>query len=90
MKMLKKDNFFVGLLLAIIIFFVLYSVINLFTDYSYFSQNRDSLWVYIISLIPNLILSRFMLVKNKLESTGRGVMFATLIGIILVMFIVLK
>lgn len=90
MKMLKKDNFFVGLLLAIIIFFVLYSVINLFTDYSYFSQNRDSLWVYIISLIPNLILSRFMLVKNNLESTGRGVMFATLIGIILVMFIVLK
>lgn len=88
--MLKKDNFFVGLLLAIIIFFVLYSVINLFTDYSYFSQNRDSLWVYIISLIPNLILSRFMLVKNNLESTGRGVMFATLIGIILVMFIVLK
>ena len=66
MKMLKKDNFFVGLLLAIIIFFVLYSVINLFTDYAYFSQNRDSLWVYIISLIPNLILSRFMLVKNNL------------------------
>lgn len=90
MKMLKKDNFFVGLLLAIIIFFVLYSVINLFTDYAYFSQNRDSLWVYIISLIPNLILSRFMLVKNNLESTGRGVMFATLIGIVLVMFIVLK
>ena len=79
-----------GLLLAIIIFFVLYSVINLFTDYAYFSQNRDSLWVYIISLIPNLILSRFMLVKNNLESTGRGVMFATLIGIVLVMFIVLK
>ena len=90
MKMLKKDNFFVGLLLAIIIFFVLYSVINLFTDYAYFSQNRDSLWVYIISLIPNLILSRFMLVKNNLESTGRGVMFATFIGIVLVMFIVLK
>lgn len=90
MKMLKKDNFFVGLLLAVVVFFVLYSTINLFTNYSYFSQNRDSLWVYIVSLIPNLILSRFMLVKNYLESTGRGVMFTTLIGIVVVMFIVLK
>ena len=88
--MLKKDSFFIGVILTIVIFFVLYSVINLFTDYTYFSQNRDSLWVYMISLIPSLILSRFMLVKNEMESTGKGMMFTTLIAIVLVMYIVLK
>jgi len=88
--MLKKDSFFIGVILTIVIFFVLYSVINLVTDYTYFSQNRDSLWVYMISLIPSLILSRFMLVKNEMESTGKGMMFMTLIAIVLVMYIVLK
>ncbi|MBQ8759960.1 MAG: hypothetical protein IJZ06_00880 [Bacteroidales bacterium] len=90
MKMLKKDSFFIGVILTIVVFFVLYSVISFFTDYPYFSQERDSLWVYMISLIPSLILSRFMLVKNKMESTGKGMMFTTLIAIVLVMFVVLK
>ena len=90
MKMLKKDSFFIGVILTIVVFFVLYSVISFFTDYPYFSQERDSLWVYMISLIPSLILSRFMLVKNKMESTGKGIMFTTLIAIVLVMYIVLK
>lgn len=88
--MLKKDSFFIGVILTIAIFFVLYSVINFFTDYQYFSQDRDSLWVYMVSLIPSLILSRFMLVKSEMESTGRGMIFTTLVAIVLVMYIVLK
>lgn len=85
-----KDNFILGVILSVMIFFALYSVINIFTDYPYFSQSRDSLWVYVLSLIPNLILSRFMLVKWDVESTGRGVIFTTLIGIVLIMYIVLR
>lgn len=77
-------------MLTIVVFFVLYSVINFFTDYPYFSQERDSLWVYMVSLIPSLILSRFILVKSEFESTGKGMMFTTLIAIVFVMFIVLK
>lgn len=88
--MLKKDSFFIGVILTIAVFFVLYGVINLFTDYQYFSQDRDSLWVYMVSLIPSLILSRFMLVKSEMESTGRGMIFTTLVAIVLVMYIVLK
>lgn len=86
----KKDNFIVGLIGAGVIFIVLYSILNLFTDFAYFSQSDDSLWVYMIPLILNLILARFMLVKWDLEKTGRGMMFVTLLGIILVMFFVLK
>ena len=90
MKIIKKDSFFIGVMLTIVVFFVLYSVINFFTDYPYFSQERDYLWVYMVSLIPSLILSRFILVKSELESTGKGMMFTTLIAIVFVMFIVLK
>ena len=71
-------------------FFIIYSLLNLFTDFSYFSQNRDSLWVYILSIIPSLLLSRFMLVKWNMEKTGRGMMFFSLLGILFVMYWVLK
>lgn len=85
-----KDNFFFGVILSVVLFFVLYSIINLFTPFSYFSQSRDALGIYIVSLIPNLLLSRFMLAKWNIESTGKGMIFTTLIGIIFIMFIILK
>ena len=85
-----KDNFLYGVILSVLIFFVLYSVVNVFTPFPYLSQSRDSLWTYILALIPNLIVSRFMLVKWDSESLGRGMMFTTLIGIVLVMYIVLR
>jgi hypothetical protein len=85
--MLKKDSFIVGFIGALLIFIVLYSILNLFTDFAYFSQSRDSLWVYMLSLIPDLILARFMLVKWNKEKTGKGMMLVTLLGIILIMFV---
>lgn len=88
--MLKKDNFYIGLVFAVVIFFVLYSIVNLFTEFSYFSQSRDSLWVYMVSIIPNIILSRFMLVNWNMEKTGKGMMFISLLGVLLVMYFVLK
>lgn len=85
--MLKKDSFIVGFIGALLIFIVLYSILNLFTDFAYFSQSRDSLWVYMLSLIPDLILARFMLVKWNKDKTGKGMMLVTLLGIILIMFV---
>ena len=86
----KKDNFIVGLIGAGVIFIVLYSIINLFTGFTYFSRSSDSLWVYMLPLIVDLVLARFMLVKWNMENTGRGMMFVTLVGIVSVMFFVLK
>lgn len=88
--MLKKDNFYIGFIAALVIFFVIYSLINLFTGFSYLSQDRDSLWVYMLSIIPSLLLSRFMLVKWNMEKNGKGMMFVSLLGILFVMFWVLK
>lgn len=86
----KKDNFIIGCVCASVIFIVLYSILNLFTDFTYFSQSRDSLWIYMVPLIVDLVLARFMLVKWNLEKTGKGLMLMTLVGVILVMFFVLK
>ena len=86
----KKDNFIIGFIGAAVIFIVLYSIINLFTGFTYFSRSSDSLWVYMLPLIVDLILARFMLVKWNMENTGRGMMFVTLVGIVSVMFFVLK
>jgi hypothetical protein len=88
--MLKKDNFYLGFIAAIVMFFVIYSLLNLFTDFSYFSRDRDALWVYMLSIIPTLLLSRFMLVKWEMEKTGRGMMFVSLLGVLFIMYWVLK
>jgi hypothetical protein len=88
--MLKKDNFYLGFIAAIVVFFVIYSLLNLFTDFSYFSRDRDALWVYMLSIIPTLLLSRFMLVKWEMEKTGRGMMFVSLLGVLFIMYWVLK
>jgi hypothetical protein len=88
--MLKKDNFYLGFIAAVVMFFVIYSLLNLFTDFSYFSRDRDALWVYMLSIIPTLLLSRFMLVKWEMEKTGRGMMFVSLLGVLFIMYWVLK
>ncbi len=88
--MLKKDNFYLGVIAAILMFFILYSLLNLFTDFSYFSRDRDSLWVYMLSIIPSLLLSRFMLVKWGMEKAGKGMMLVSLLGVLFIMFWVLK
>ena len=88
--MLKKDNFYLGCVAALVMFFAFYGILNLFTDFSYFSRDRDSLWVYMLSIIPTMLLSRFLLVKWGMEKTGRGMMFVSLLGVLFVMFWVLK
>lgn len=88
--MLKKDNFYLGFVAALVMFFAFYGILNLFTDFSYFSRDRDSLWVYMLSIILTMLLSRFLLVKWGMEKTGRGMMFVSLLGVLFVMFWVLK
>lgn len=88
--MLKKDNFYLGFVAALVMFFAFYGILNLFTDFSYFSRDRDSFWVYMLSIIPTMLLSRFLLVKWGMEKTGRGMMFVSLLGVLFVMFWVLK
>ena len=86
----KKNNFFVGIVLSSLIFLALYSLICLILGVPFFVKDSETLWIYIVSFIPNLILSRVMLVNWDMDRTGRGMMFITLLGILIVMFIMLR
>ncbi len=86
----KKNNFFVGIVLSSLIFLALYSLICLILGVPFFVKDSETLWIYIVSFIPNLILSRLMLVNWDMDRTGRGMMFITLLGILIVMFIMLR
>lgn len=85
-----KNNFFVGILIAIILFLLLYSVISLIVGIPFFMKDPKNLWIYIVSAIPNFFLFRFMIVKWNMEKTGKGMMFITLIGVIVIMFFILR
>lgn len=85
-----KNNFFVGILIAIILFLLLYSVISLIVGTPFFMKDSENLWIYIISAIPNFFLFRFMIIKWDMEKTGKGMMFITLIGVVVIMFFVLR
>ena len=85
-----KDDFILGILASVFVFMLIYSVIVLLSSVSFFSNDADNMWIYMLSLFPNLLLARFMLVKWEMERTGKGMLFFTLIGIVVVMFVVLK
>ena len=86
----KKNNFFVGIVLSSLIFLALYSLICLILGVPFFVKDSETLWSYIVSFMPNLILSRLMLVNWDMDRTGKGMMFITLLGILIVMFIMLR
>ena len=43
---------------------------------------------YLLAFIPGVILFRMMLVKWKLEKMGKGVLAVTIVGMLLVFFLV--
>lgn len=86
MKYLERiNNFFVGVLVAVLIFFLLYSLCVMIAGTPYFSRDARMQWMYISPMIINMILARFMLVKWDLVKSGRGMMFVTLLGTLVIL-----
>jgi hypothetical protein len=81
---LKKDAFWLGLLLGVVVPLVLYAIlhyINIFIVNKV--NNRPYLTdatVQIISLAANLIVMRYYLINRKADKTGRGILLVTFIA----------
>lgn len=88
MKWKIRDDFFVGMAIAVVVFFMLYSLLCAVLGAPFFSSSHDMLWIYLLSAIPDFILFRFMLVRWDMRKTGEGMAFVTLLGVIVIMFIV--
>jgi len=86
---LRQDSFWMGLLLGALIpalIFGLFELILLFLPYQIKDANIFSLQrLILISIIPNVFLLRYYLLKLKYDLTGRGILAITfLIGIIFI------
>ena len=81
-----KDNFWLGLLAGVASFGLLYFLLSLI-DWE--SLGRFSVRApYLLAFIPGVILFRMMLVKWNLDKMGRGVLAVTIVGMLLVFFLV--
>lgn len=81
-----KDNFWLGLLAGAVsfgLFFLLLSLIN-WESLGAFSTRAP----FLLAFIPGVILFRMMLVKWNLDKMGRGVLAVTIVGMLLVFFLV--
>ena len=81
-----KDNFWLGLLVGSAsfgLFFLLLSLIN-WESLGAFSNRAP----YLLAFIPGVVLFRMMLVKWNLDKMGRGVLAVTIVGMLLVFFLV--
>ena len=81
-----KDSFWLGLLAGAAsfgLFFLLLSLIP-WESLGRFSTRAP----YLLAFIPGVVLFRMMLVKWDLEKMGKGVLVVTVVGMLLVFFLV--
>lgn len=86
---MKKDTYlwggFIGLIIPVILFVIIYFLTNQASpDGSAWLENQK---LIMLSVIPNVILIRYFLVSLKADKAGRGMLFSTLILIILALFL---
>ena len=81
-----KDNFWLGLLAGAACFgltFLLLYFIN-WESLGIFAKRAP----YLLAFIPGVVLFRMMLVKWKFDKMGRGILAVTVVGMLLVLFLV--
>ena len=88
--MLNKDNYWTGLILgaaATIIFYgVLYGVNLLVIEMLSRPMVSKSHYLMLLSVIPNLLLLRYYLVRKKFTKTGLSILTLTLLFVLLYFF----
>jgi len=94
-KFLKKDSFWLGIILGILMpvvcFGILYLLnITLFVNRETGQSVFQFSTILIISLIPNAIALRLYLVNLKADKSGRGILFVTFVFAIIFMILYYK
>ena len=75
---LRKDSMPMGLFIGFICFGLLYAIITL-VQHQTGALNMDRMIqkLILLSVIPNVLLLRYYLVKLKYDLTGRGILLVT-------------
>jgi hypothetical protein len=90
-KLVKKDNIYVGIILGVVtpaaIFFVLWLLIKLLT--LYVNDGRAILsekTIFLTSIFLNPVIYVKFLKKDEYDRTGRGILLVTFIAVVLYFF----
>jgi hypothetical protein len=79
-KFLKKDSFWLGVLLGIVLPAVVIGLLYLVFYVSPASiQNKQMAKIIVLGIVPNAFVMRYYLVNLKADHTGRGILFVTFI-----------
>ncbi len=85
--MLNKDNYWIGLLIGIaatVVFYgILYGVNLLVVQTLGRPMVEKSHYLMLLSVIPNLLLLRYYLVRKKFTKTGLSILTLTLLFVLL-------
>ncbi len=81
-----KDSFWLGLLVGLAAFGLTYLPLY-FVNWEKLGIFRERA-PFLLAFIPGVILFRMMLVKWNLEKTGKGILVVTVVGMLLVFFLV--
>ncbi len=93
MNFLKKDSIGIGILIGIILPALLFALLFVLSV-ALAPEGKQYLikisTLLLIAMIPDLILMRYYLINLKLDKTGRGIMLATFVLIIVYFVYFLK
>ncbi|MDR1112676.1 MAG: hypothetical protein LBL18_02805 [Bacteroidales bacterium] len=86
-EQLRRDNFWLGFLTGLLvpaaIFGILYLIVSIIEHYTGKMEIVSIQKIILLSILPNLFLLRYYLLKLKYDLTGRGIVTVTfLIGIL--------
>ena len=78
-----KDNYWLGLLVGAAVFALCYLLLSLFQWGEAYHRAP-----FLLAFIPGIILFRMAMVKWDMEKTGKGILLVTLVGMLLVFFLI--
>lgn len=90
--MWKKDNFFVGLLAALLLTLLTSLLVVLITPwiYSFFSQTTPENKYLLLGFIPGVLLMRWYMKKLRYSKAGAGALVVTFLFIIIYFLLIDK
>lgn len=93
-KFLKKDSMLLGFALGAIIPSVIFVILYFSNKYLSVVFDKDHILedntVKLVSIVLNIFVFRYYLVKEKVEKTGRGVLLATFIYALVIFYFIIK
>ena len=87
-KFLKKDSFWLGVILGVVLPAIVFGILYLILSYSPSATTHHQIAkLVVLGIVPNGLVLRYYLVNLKADKTGRGLIFVTfLLAIVFIIF----